>query len=167
MDEQKKLKVGWFSFSCCEDSTILFTEILNDHYKEWKKLIEFRSAIVLQKKETLSDIDVSFIEGAVTSQEQEDKVKKIRSVSKKVVAIGSCAVAGNPSNWRDTFDEKTREEIEPILVRFQYAPSVKKLADVIQIDDQVAGCPMQEQAFLTVVNKYLEEFGIVKKPNNV
>ena len=31
-----KLVVGWFSFTCCEDSTILFTELLNDHLDEWK-----------------------------------------------------------------------------------------------------------------------------------
>jgi hypothetical protein len=29
-DQHKRLVVGWFSFTCCEDSTILFTELLND-----------------------------------------------------------------------------------------------------------------------------------------
>jgi len=32
----KKLKIGWFSFTCCEDSTIMFTEMLNDHFFAWK-----------------------------------------------------------------------------------------------------------------------------------
>ena len=43
----KKLRVGWFSFSCCEDSTIIFTELLNDHWQEWKDKIEFVDALVL------------------------------------------------------------------------------------------------------------------------
>ena len=39
-DRQKRLVVRWFSFTCCEDSTILFTELLNDHLDEWKDMIE-------------------------------------------------------------------------------------------------------------------------------
>ena len=41
-DQHECLVVGWFSFTCCEDSTILLTELLNDHLDEWKKVVEFR-----------------------------------------------------------------------------------------------------------------------------
>src|ERR671912_21099 len=39
-DQHERLVVGWFSFTCCEDSTILLTELLNDHFDEWKKVNE-------------------------------------------------------------------------------------------------------------------------------
>lgn len=156
-----KLRIGWFSFSCSEDSTIIFTEMLNEHYQEWKKKIEFVSASILQKKEEIKDIDVAFIEGAVTSNKQEEKVKKIRKESKKVVAIGSCACVGMPSSQRNLFDEKTKKEINKILIRFQYAEKVKKLSDVITVDEMVPGCPMDENNFLRILNKYLKEFGII------
>lgn len=161
-----KLKVGWFSFSCCEDSTIIFTELLNDHYKEWIKLLDFRSALVLQRKENLSDIDVSFVEGAITSKEQEDRLKKIREVSKKVVAIGSCACTGMPSGQRNDFDAIKRAEIESLMARFSYAETVQKIADVISIDAQVGGCPMSETGFVETLNKYLIEFGVVSTVNS-
>ena len=45
---QKKLRVGWFTFSCCEDSTVIFTELMNERWQTWKKLIDFRHARVLQ-----------------------------------------------------------------------------------------------------------------------
>ena len=44
MDTQEKIKPGWFSCSCCEDSTIVMTEIMNDDWKEWKNLFDFRHA---------------------------------------------------------------------------------------------------------------------------
>lgn len=159
----KKLKIGWFSFSCCEDSTIIFTELLNEHYLDWKRYIEFKSILVMQRKEDLSDLDVAFVEGAITGVDQEEKLKKIRDISKKVVAIGSCAVAGNPSNWRNTFDEKTKQEIEAIMTRFTYCASVRKLADIIHIDESISGCPMNEKKFLDVLNQCLVEFGVVVK----
>lgn len=157
----QKLKVGWFCFSCSEDSTIIFTELLNKHYKEWKNLIEFKAFLMMQKKEEISDLDVAFVEGAITSQAQEKKLKKIREAAKKLVAVGTCAVTGMPSGQRNFFDEKTKEEIMPILFRFQYAPKVKKLSDIITVDDILPGCPMDESQFLALVNKYLHEFNII------
>lgn len=156
----KKLRVGWFTFSCCEDSTIIFTELLNDHYREWMKLIEFKACLPLQKRENISDLDVSFVEGAIASREQENKLKKIRAESKKLVAIGACAIVGLPSGQRNNFDPKTMEEINPILTRFNYNDKVKKLSEVVTVDDLVPGCPMDENNFLQIIDKYLKEFGI-------
>lgn len=156
----KKLKMGWFTFSCSEDSTIIFTELLNDHYKEWKKMIDFKALLRLQKKEEIEDLDVSFIEGAITSQEQEEKLKKIRQASKKIVAVGACAVTGMPSGQRNMFPENLKEEILPIIARFQYAPMVKKISDIVIVDDQVPGCPMNEEIFLKILDKYFLEFGV-------
>lgn len=158
---EKRLKVGWFSFSCCEDSTIIFTELLNDHYSQWKKMIDFKSILVMQKKDNIDDLDVAFVEGAITSKTQGDKLKEIRSKAKKLVAIGACACVGMPSSQRNLFDEKTKAEIAPIMLRFQYADKVQKLSDLVAVDDLIQGCPMNEQVFLDILNKYLKEFQII------
>ena len=156
-----KLKIGWFSFSCCEDSTIIFVELLNDHYKEWLPLLDFRHANVLQSKNELSDIDVAFVEGAIATEKDAEELKKIREVSKKLVAIGSCACKGTPSNQRNDFDDEKKKRIEPFITAWGLADKVKTLEEVVQVDDKVDGCPMNEQTFLEVLNKYLKEFGVV------
>jgi coenzyme F420-reducing hydrogenase gamma subunit len=156
-----KLKIGWFSFSCCEDSTIVFVEMMNENYFKWKELLEFRHVNVLKSNNTLSDIDVSFVEGAIASDKDEQKLKDIRANSKKLVAIGSCAVKGNPSSQRNDFDEKRKEEIMPHMIRWGLNQKVKTLKECVQVDDEVDGCPMSEEVFLTVLNKYLKEFGVI------
>lgn len=161
MAEQKKLKIGWFSFSCCEDSTIIFVEMLNDHYKEWLPLLEFRHANVLKSKNELSDIDVAFVEGAIATEKDESELKKIREVSKKIVAIGSCAVKGTPSGQRNDFSCEKKQRIEPLIKLWNLNEKVKTLKDCVKVDDEVDGCPMSEEAFLNVLNKYLKEFGVV------
>lgn len=153
--------MGWFTFSCSEDSTIIFTELLNDYYQKWKKLIEFKAFLRLQKMELLEDLDVSFIEGAITSVKQEEKLIKIRQVSKKIVAVGACAVSGMPSGQRNLFPNPLKEEILPMITRFSYAQMVKKVTDVVTVDDQIPGCPMNEEIFIKVLNKYFLEFGII------
>ncbi len=156
----KKLRIGWFTFSCCEDSTILFTELMNEHWQEWKKLFDIRHARVLQSKNVLDEMDVAFVEGALASPEHEAKLKEIRSKSKKLVAIGACAVMGLPSAQRDQFDEARLKEIEPILARFAYMPHVKKLSDVVKVDAAVPGCPMDEKKFMEALNNLVKEFGL-------
>jgi NAD-reducing hydrogenase small subunit len=157
---QNKLKVGWFSFSCCEDSTIIFIEMMNDNFHKWSKLLEFRHARVLKRNNELSDIDVAFVEGAIATKRDEGKLKEIRKNSKKLVAIGACAVNGMPSAQRNTFDEKTKQEIQFILRGFGHRDKVVPLKEIVQVDDSVPGCPMSEEAFTKVFEKYLKEFNV-------
>jgi len=155
---QKKLKIGWFSFSCSEDSTIVFTELLNDHFSQWSKLIEFQHVRILKKNNTLKGLDVAFVEGAIASTRDAQKLKEIRKNCKRLVAIGSCAVNGMPSAQRNVFDPKQKKEIEFLIKRFHMAKKVRTLAQVVKVDDQVSGCPMNETVFLQIVDKYLKEF---------
>lgn len=155
--QAQKIRVGWFSFSCCEDSTVIFTELLNDHWKEWKQLFDFRHARVLKSKNVLDELDVAFVEGAIASDEHEEKLKDIRARSKKLVAIGSCACIGMPSAQRNKFSPEQMQEIQFLVDRFKMAPKVMKLADVVKVDYEVPGCPMNPDDFLKKVGIVLED----------
>ncbi|MBU1016742.1 hypothetical protein KJ678_01085 [Patescibacteria group bacterium] len=159
--DRKKLVVGWFSFTCSEDSTIIFTELLNDHFDEWKKVVEFRHLKVLKTKNSLKDLDVAFIEGAISSKKQEEEVKKIRENAKYVVAVGACACTGMPSSSRNEFaDKEIDEKVQWYLNHFDYSAKVKRLDEVIAVDDKVPGCPMNVKTFMEILEKYLKVFGI-------
>ena len=161
-DAKKKLVVGWFSFTCCEDSTILLTEMLNKNLDEWKKLVEFRHARVLKTNNRLEDLDVAFVEGAVSSDSQAEEVKKIRENSKYVVAIGACACTGRPSASRNDFvDKDFTDRIQWYFDNFDYSEKVRKLDEVVKVDDSVPGCPMNTQKFQEVLMKYLKFFKLI------
>jgi len=159
----KKLRLGWFTFTCCEDSTIMMIELLNEHFFQWRDLIDFRNAKVFRKSGPLEELDVAFIEGAISSEKQAEKLKQIRQLSRKLIAIGSCAVSGFPSAQRNLFDEKTKAEIQPILDRFCYLPKVLRVNQVVAVDAVVPGCPMDTDQFLKLFEDLLKEFGIKKE----
>ena len=152
-----KIKVGWFSFSCCEDNTIVFTELMNDHWQDWKKLFDFRHARVLKSKNILDELDIAFIEGAIASEDHIAKLKEIREKSKKLVAIGACAVIGMPAGQRNYFNEEQRKEIEFLTARFSALPKVLKVADVVKVDAEVGGCPIDSNKFLGVVGQAVKD----------
>lgn len=157
----KKLAVGWFSFTCCEDSTILLTELLNTYLDSWKHLVDFKYIKALKSNNDPYNLDVAFIEGAVSSDSQAEEVKKIRANAKYVVAIGACACTGMPSASRNAFTpQHITEKIKDYMSRFNYGEKVKKLEDVIKADDKVEGCPMKTETFLAVLFKYLKVFGV-------
>lgn len=161
MDPKKKLIVGWFTFTCSEDSTIIFTEILNDHFESWKNLIDFKYLKALKSNNNPEGLDVAFIEGAISSDSQAEEVKKIRENSKVVVAVGACACTGMPSANRNTIPQNEIDErMAYFMSHFDYSSKVKKLDDVIKVDDKVEGCPMNAQTFLQVLDKYLKVFHI-------
>ena len=153
----KKIKVGWFSFSCCEDSTIVMTELLNEHWQEWFELFDFRHARVLKRHNVLGPMDIAFVEGAITTDRDKKKLKDIRKNAKKLVAIGACAVSGLPSAQRNTFTEGQKQEIEFLLMRFHSLPEVLKVSDVVKVDSVVPGCPMNTDTFLKVVGELVGE----------
>lgn len=153
----EKIKIGWFVFSCSEDNTIMFTELLNEHWQEWKKIFDFRHVKVLKKNNIYDAFDIAFIEGAIASPEHEEKLKDIRSRSTKLVAVGACAVTGMPASQRNTFTPEQKEAVQFLVDRFGALPEVKKVADVVEVDASVPGCPMNTDMFLKAVNGLVAE----------
>lgn len=157
MDSKEKIKIGWFSFSCCEDNTVVMTEVMNDHWEEWKQIFDFRHVRVLKSKNIIDSFDIAFIEGAMAGPEQEAQVTKIRSISKKLVAVGACAVTGLPSGQRNNFTAEQKASIDFLVTRFGALPSVKKVSDVVAVDVEIPGCPMDPKMFLQRVNELVTE----------
>lgn len=146
----------------------MLTELLNTYLDDWKHLVDFKYLKALKTKNSLEDLDVAFIEGAISSDKQAGEVKKIRENAKYVVAVGACACTGSPSASRNNLTpDLITEKIKDYMSRFDYSDKVKKLEDVIKVDDKVDGCPMNADRFMEVMFKYLELFGLVEKQMSV
>lgn len=137
---------------------MVFTEIMNDHWEEWKKIFDFRHARVMKSKNVMDDFDIAFIEGAIASPAHEKKLKDIRSRSKKLVAVGSCAVVGLPAGQRNGFTPEQNTSIQFLIDRFGALPKVEKVSEVVKVDAEIPGCPMDPNVFLKRVNALVEEF---------
>jgi len=157
----KKLAVSWITFACCEDSSIIFIEMLNQHFFEWAQKIDFKFCKMLKSKNNSFDgTDVAFIEGAIATKEDEEQLRMIREKSKVLVTIGSCACTGMPSAQRNQFDEPTKREIMLVIERFGHLDQVHPVKDIVKVDYQVPGCPMDEKIFLDVLGKCFAQFGV-------
>lgn len=138
---------------------MLFAEILNDHFFMVQEKFDIIHAKVLQNVNKWEEMDVAFVEGAIANKEQEETLKKIRGLSKTLVAIGSCACTGMPSASRNNFDEATIHEIRFIKDKFNLLDKVHPLKDIVKVDMEVNGCPMDENRFLDALNAVIRMYG--------
>ena len=157
---KRRLVIGWFTFTCSEDSTILFIELLNQNYFRWKELVEFRHCKPLKSDNVMGPFDVAFIEGAISTKREEEEVRRIRERSTKLVAVGSCACTGMPAGQRNAFNPETMESIRPFLERFQLREKVVPVKDIVKVDESLPGCPMVPAQFVALLEKLLEEFKV-------
>jgi NAD-reducing hydrogenase small subunit len=112
-------------------------------------------------------VDVTLVEGAVSSQEDMEKIQTVRQRSKLVVALGDCAVTSNVPAMRNPIPVKRL--LERVYVEGADAtpgvptegvPKLLKRAvpiqEIVKVDVHVPGCPPPASAIVFVLTELLE-----------
>ena len=152
------IKIGLFSFTCCEGCMIVFIEALNKKYDEWinsnkMQIVNFRA---LKKVLPISQMDIAFVEGAISTQSEINKLKLIRKNTKKLVAFGSGACTGYPSNQRNKFNKKLKAEIQSIIKQMNQNESILPVTAYVVVDDKINGCPVNQATVIKKIDTYLK-----------
>jgi NAD-reducing hydrogenase small subunit len=111
-------------------------------------------------------VDVCLVEGAVSSEDDLAKVKKVREHTTTVIAFGDCAVTSNVPGMRNPIgvlpvldrayhenvdiNPMTPNEIVPALL-----PMAKPVHTVIDVDVFLPGCPPSADLIYTVLDDLL------------
>tara|TARA_Y100000310_G_C20559916_1_gene752535 strand:- start:340 stop:813 length:474 start_codon:yes stop_codon:yes gene_type:complete len=151
-----KLKVGIFNFTCCEGCTIMFLEVLNTKYFEYEKKMKIENFRTLKKNGKIKNLDLALVEGAISTESEIRKLKEIRKNTKKLVAFGSGAVNGYPSNQRNTFDSKKKKEIKPLIEKLHQIEKILPLKKFVKVDDNINGCPVEADLLIKKIDSYLK-----------
>jgi NAD-reducing hydrogenase small subunit len=152
---KKKKKIGIFSLTCDEGCSIYLIEIFNKKLLGWLQKMEIHYFLSIKDKTDIKDIDIGIVEGVVTTEEDMQQAKKIRENCKILIGMGNCAITGQPSCQRNNFNETQLKAIDKDLKAFKFLPKCLSMKEAVGIDDEVAGCPMDEQNFIEIFEKYL------------
>lgn len=103
------------------------------------------------------EFDVAVIEGAVTTAEAEQTVRRVRERARVVIAIGACAcTAGIPGMAAASFDGRAQSvygKAVPQACGDMRAPCA--VSDVIDVDYEVACCPVDPYDFVETLQTVL------------
>ncbi len=122
---------------------------------------------LVDAQEFPEDVDVTLLEGAVSSQADADNIQKIRQRTKTLVSLGDCAVTGNVAGLRNTVP--VNKLLQRIYVEGSDVnkcipgdglPQLLKLArpahDFVKVDFSVPGCPPQTKVISTLLTTLLD-----------
>jgi NAD-reducing hydrogenase small subunit len=122
---------------------------------------------LVDAKEFPPDVDVTLVEGAVSSDEDLEKIHVIRSRTKLLVSLGDCAVTANVPSMRNPFPvqaiydrayrenatltEGTPHEVIPRLLSI-----ARPVHEVVHVDIFVPGCPPSADVIHYALTELLE-----------
>ena len=148
-------KIGIFSFTCCEGCVVVFIEALNEKYFEWKKKMKIENFRALKKVKKIGVLDIALVEGAISTPSEVRKLKEIRKKSKILVAIGSGAVSGCPSDQRNKFSAKMKKEIAEDVGRVGQIDKILPLKAFVKVDAVINGCPVARDVLIKKIEGLL------------
>jgi NAD-reducing hydrogenase small subunit len=122
---------------------------------------------LVDAQEFPEDVDVTLVEGAVSSQEDLGRIQKIRQRTNLLIALGDCAVTGNVPAMRNSVPVNKllqRVYIEgsqdaKVIPGYGVPPLLKQarpLREFVKVDLSLPGCPPPAKAILGVITDLLE-----------
>lgn len=111
-------------------------------------------------------VDVTLVEGAVSSQDDLDKIKKVREHTRILVALGDCAVTSNVPGMRNPYGPAPlldRGYIENVTTNAQLPTQVipkllaksRPLHKVVKVDVFLPGCPPSADQIFWAIGELL------------
>lgn len=120
-------------------------------------------------KDYPESVDLALVEGAVSSEEDEHKIRMIRERTKTLVSFGDCAVTSNVPSMRNVYsveeivnagygsaDQAHRPGVRPHAGAPLLRPHAQPVHEVVKVDLFLPGCPPPADAIYYFLTELLE-----------
>ncbi len=128
--------------------------------------IELVYSPLVDRKDFPDEVDVTLVEGAVSSEADLEKIRHIREHTRILISLGDCAVTGNVPTLRNSIGAEPvlrRAYLDPKLLDPQLPddsvpkllPMVRPVHSAVKVDVYVPGCPPSATTILYVLTELL------------
>ena len=137
---------------------------MDERLLEIVKHVDLVYSPLVDTKEYPENVDVVLVEGAVSSEEDREKILKIRKRTKLLVCLGDCAVTSNVPGMRNRFkveEVEHRAYIEnaqnnqqiPREVIPRLLPHSRPVHEFVKVDVFIPGCPPEADTIFFVLTE--------------
>lgn len=161
MKEKKKPKLAVWKFASCDGCQLSLLDC-EDELLLVAEAIEIAYFPEATRTAVKGPYDLSLVEGSITTAEDAERIKHVRSVSNHLVTIGACATSGGIQALRNFKDVEEFTRI--VYARPEYISTLKQstpIAQHVRVDFELNGCPINKDQLLEVINAFLNQ----RKPN--
>ena len=129
----------------CEDQLLQVADALDIAY--------FKEATPAPARGTF---DLSLVDGSISTPADLQRVREVRKVSKRLVAIGACAIAGGIQSLRN-FGEagSMAAAVYPRPAEIPLLPTSTAIGAHVPVELELPGCPIDQQSLLEVLAAFV------------
>lgn len=141
----KKVSVATVWLDGCSGCHMSFLD-MDERLIELAAVIDIVYSPLVDNKIFPEQVDLTLVEGSVSSEEDLAKIKKIRAHTRLLISMGDCAVTGNVPSLRNPFGpEKILQHVylqhAPSKIVPRLLPRVLPVHQVVPVDVFLPGCP--------------------------
>jgi NAD-reducing hydrogenase small subunit len=139
---------------------------MDERWIELASLVDLVYGPLVDAKEFPENVDVVLVEGAVSSEEDLERIQKIRQRTRILVSLGDCAVTSNVPSMRNRFpvaaveqrayienaqlNQQVPRQMIPVLL-----PKARPVHEFVTVDVFVPGCPPSADTIYFVLMELL------------
>lgn len=153
-------KFAVYKLSSCAGCQLKLLNI-EENLIEIAGLIDIEYFVMAKRKKGLGPFDIGFIEGAVTCEEEIEKLKKARKECRILVALGSCACYGGIPAIKNDTDEREIEDRVYKDLSVIHSTKAFGIDQYVQVDAYLKGCPVSKNELIDFIKAAL----LGSKPN--
>ena len=149
-----KPNVAFFDLTGCEGCQLTVLDSLQNHpdLVDAVAIVQFREAI----DERGEDYAIAFVEGSITRESDEIRLKGIRAKAKVLVALGACAHLGGINAIKNLSPlDQVRRSVYGDQFEWYATYATRPLEAVVPVDLAIPGCPIDRDEFIEVVKALL------------
>jgi NAD-reducing hydrogenase small subunit len=163
-DRKPTLATVWLDG--CSGCHMSFLDI-DERLLELAQKIDLVYSPLVDRKDFPELVDITLVEGAVSSEEDLAKIKKVRAHTHVLVSLGDCAVTSNIPGMRNPFgvrsiidrayvDTVTIPHAPPSSVIPRLLERVRPVHEVVPVDVFVPGCPPSADAIYRILSDLID-----------
>lgn len=150
-----KLKLAAFKFTSCDGCQL---QILNleDDLLALAEVTEIAFFLEARRQEPSPPYDIGFVEGSISTPEEEERISQIRRECKTLITIGACATSGGIQalrNWADV--EEFSRCVYPRPEHIAALATATPIAAHVFVDYELRGCPINPADLVELVSAAL------------
>ena len=160
-----KAKIATIWLDGCSGCHMSFLDV-DEYLIELYEVAEIVYSPLVDNKVFPDMVDVTLVEGAISSEEDLEKIKHVREHTRVLVSLGDCAVTGNVPSMRNVFtldqithrayvETATTNPHPPDKVMPRLLPKVRPVHTAVAVDVYVPGCPPSADTIKYVVSELL------------
>jgi len=160
MVKQKK-RLGIFSLTSCDGCQITFLDMDEDFLELLDNFDMIDFPLIKDGTNLFEEVDIAFVEGTPVNDEEINTLKKIRKLSKKLVAFGTCATFGGVTAIKDFSDDKLKKEIKKDNGYLKLHDNIKGIGDIVKVDAYIRGCPPTKSEIKNLLQSFLNDKEVI------